>query len=117
MDCIAQGDGWGDSLLISHGVGYYRAPSGMVYLRGVAHKCGAAGSVVFNLPAGFRPEGRAFFAAATSVNIGATDAVALARLTVQTSGDVETDFPASDEWVSLNGIVFRCGPAGQNGCP
>jgi hypothetical protein len=60
-DCSTKADGWYDDFrATTHEVGYYRDPSGMVYLRGVAIKCGAAGGAVFSLPVGSRPERRAF---------------------------------------------------------
>ena len=45
--------------------------------------------------------------------------MAAARVTVrEDTGWVATGFPAADsqDWVSLDGIVFRCGPTGS-GCP
>ena len=46
---------------------------------------------------------------------------ALGRINIEASG--EPDDPRSDDlrqrqqWVSLDGITFRCAPSGQNGCP
>lgn len=35
--------------------GYYRDPSGLVYLRGRTRRCGQANGAVFTLPLGYRP--------------------------------------------------------------
>ncbi len=79
-------------------VGYYRDPSGLVYLQGVAFSCNSNGGAgpIFTLPPGYAP---AHFFDGQNVF-------------VEPNGDVF----AAQGW-ALDGAVFRCGPSGQNGCP
>ncbi|MCB0828979.1 MAG: collagen-like protein [Solirubrobacterales bacterium] len=111
--CAGSADGrWYDNdPATQHEVGYHRSESGMVYLRGVVLNCGAIGAI-FVLPPGFRPGRSVYFAAATAAEGIQT------RVTVQADGQVqENSTYGLDRWVSLDGIVFRCGPAATNGCP
>jgi hypothetical protein len=110
--------------------GYYRDPSGVVHLRGMVKATDGTGvgvltggqcgtypdfdSTILRLPDGFTPEFRAILPA-TSNNKPA-------RVDVLPDGAVkiEPGYPAfsdAKQWVSLDGIAFRCAPAGSNGCP
>jgi hypothetical protein len=85
-------------------VGYYRDPSGFVYLQGraIPGDCVDEDPPVFTLPPGHAPAKRRFLPAASG------------EVTVEPSGEVKT---VGSSEASLDGIVFRCGPRGQNGCP
>jgi hypothetical protein len=114
--------------------GYFRDPAGVVHLRGMVvvrdstFGCndisgpGAANIRQFLfLPAGYRPE-RPEVLATISNN-------APARVTVQPEAnlnadagvvEVEPNFPTTEnakQWLSLDGLSFRCGPSGEDGCP
>jgi hypothetical protein len=114
--------------------GYFRDPAGVVHLKGMVvatdstFGCndltgpGAATVRQFLfLPAGYRPE-RPEVLATISNN-------APARVTVQPEAiinpdvgvvEIEPNFPTTANakaWVSIDGLSFRCGPSGEDGCP
>jgi hypothetical protein len=112
--CAGVGDSWGSfSPDVNNSVEYYRDPTGIVHLRGIAVRCGAAGGTIFTLPAGYRPGKQEIHAAWSS----GANAV---RLQIQGNGVVEP-LPAAivpaGSWLSLDGITFRCAPPGDNDCP
>jgi len=78
---------------------FYMDTCGFVHLRGMI-KGGAtgSGSVIFTLPAGFRPENRELFCVMSAGSAGRCDVDRAGRV-VACQGD-----PA---WYSLDGIVFR----------
>lgn len=90
--------------------GYYRDHAGFVRLEGFVKECSTGG--IFELPAGYRPAGRSRQAVVTD------DPEGFAELQVESSGSVHIK-GVSDigREVSLEGITFRCGPAGAGGCP
>ena len=100
---------------------FLRDPAGFVHLKGVVdandgdtHAC-SFGPSIFTLPPGYRPNERAVFLTVSNNKAG--------RINInQTTGavEIESGFPAfvdAEEWVTLDGISFRCAPSGQNGCP
>ena len=101
--------------------GYLRDPAGMVHLRGLTQAqdgvfpCASVPSLrIFTLPSGYRPEADAALTTISNNKAG--------RINVRGGGDVEVEpnFPAfadAKNWVSLDGLTFRCAPSGQNGCP
>ena len=98
---------------VNNRAGYYRDPLGRVHLQGIVKKCGtpASGDTIFTLPAGSRPANLNHFATVAADAFGA--------VIVDPSGNVTAaagNFDASG-WISLDGISFRCGPPGQDGCP
>lgn len=114
------GDGWQD-LNDEKDVGYYRDPFGRVHFQGMATKCGSgtpgSSDLIFTLPPGFRPVERGFHATLAGGNtFGAFGAVI-----VGPDGSVfgvEGNRSASTSgYISLDGLSFRCGPSGENGCP
>jgi hypothetical protein len=113
----APGDGWQD-LSIEREVGYYRDPLGRVHLQGAATKCGSTSNAIFRLPPGFRPGQREFHGAVAGGNAGFGD---FGVVVVAADGFVEAvvgNFSASTSgFMMINGISFRCGPSGANGCP
>jgi hypothetical protein len=81
-------------------VGYWRDPHGVVHLRGVVKSGATATSVIFVLPAGYRPANRE----AIAVDAGG----AFGRVDVLPSGDVTPVF-GSVAYMTLDGITFRAG--------
>ena len=120
-------------------VGFFRDRAGVVHLKGLACVAGGGGSActsetalhcylgpstaecpdtIFTLPSGYRPSLQEIFPTLVGVNW----ANSLGRIDVTAAGAVElADAPggasAQITWVSLNGITFRCAPAGASGCP
>ena len=104
---------WKDAPNVSTTVsrtGYYRDPFGRVYLQGSPIRCGAPPSLIFTLPAGFRPEG-------FQVHPAVSDS-GFAEVSISPEGNVfAAGGVAPDGQLQLNGISFRCSPSGANGCP
>ncbi len=95
---------------------YYRDPFGVVHLRGsvtcpVTPQAGEV--VIFFLPPGYTPALPEFFAAG--------DTAGLTRMQVASNGSVLYESTPSNlaatDFLSLDGISFRCEPSGVNGCP
>jgi hypothetical protein len=91
---------------------YLRDPSGVVHLKGVVQRTGGSGAtLIFILPAGYRPgpasAGQIFAATAN-------DAFATVYIL---GGSVYAQAGDADQWISLDGISFRCQPSGFSGCP
>lgn len=93
-------------------VGYYRDAAGFVHLEGQAIRCGSPNDVVFTLPPGFRPQGGGF-----ELLVGIKDNTDPHPVEVYPSGGVETENIGAGGAIFLDGISFRCGPSGENGCP
>jgi hypothetical protein len=108
--------GWADwSPDVNQSVGYYRGPDGIVHLQGTAAPCTDPGGVIFTLPAGYRPAGSRYFLAPRPDSPPDGDRIAIIR-----SGDplgAGQVIAGLITQVSLDGISFRCGPSGVNGCP
>jgi hypothetical protein len=104
---------WYDAPSIDQPVGAYRDRQGTVFLQGVAERCLNSGThLIFTLPPGLRPAKVVGSASATSSG-SAADAIL-----VQPNGDVfASQPPSAPGFEYLDGISFRCGPSGQNGCP
>lgn len=77
--------------------GYYKDPFGRVQLSGTT-KNGTSGTVIFNLPVGYRPKARLIFVVITDTGIG--------RVDVLGTGDVQ-HVSGGTGYVPLNGISFR----------
>ena len=93
-------------------VAYARDAAGFVHLEGTAFRCGTAGATIFTLPAGFRP---ARLAHATGVDSDGTEQPTV--ITVSSNGDVTAPNVATNDSASVDGLTFRCGPSGSDGCP
>jgi hypothetical protein len=92
-------------------VGYYRDADGAVHLTGVVADCDAPSSTIFTLPPGYRPE-------RPKMGFAWADHDPTARTTnIGVDGDVSVGRQGLSEVYSLDGIEFRCGPAGKHGCP
>jgi hypothetical protein len=100
---------------------YFRDPAGMVHIRGLTQAqdgifpCASVPDPrIFTLPLGYRPETDAALTTISNNKAG--------RINVRSGGKVELEpnfptFADAKNWVSLDGLTFRCAPAGQNGCP
>jgi hypothetical protein len=105
---------------------YFRDPAGVVHLKGLvkANNGNFGGTcsglepydvqVVFDLPAGYRPSERWLMPTVSANKPGRLDVLPNGKV------QIEVGFPAwgdALQWVSLDGITFRCAPSGENGCP
>ena len=93
-------NGWVDYDTTYGGAKYYKDALGLVHLQGLI-KSGTttSGTAFFTLPAGYRPGVRLIFPV-TSNN-------AIARVDIQTNGDVTANAGVASNWVNLSNIVFR----------
>lgn len=64
---------------------------------------------IFQLPAGYRP--------AQLIEVATVSRGQFGRVQIDADGAVSAAAPSDCESLSLEGISFRCAPAGQNGCP
>jgi hypothetical protein len=115
-NCVSFPDEWAvQSIDVNNDVSFTRDPLGIVHLHGVATKCGtpASGDTIFTLPAGSRP--------AKLEHFGTVAADAFGAIIVDPDGHVTAvagNFSrGTGGWISLDGLTFRCGPSGVNGCP
>jgi hypothetical protein len=84
--------------------GFWKDPFGTVYLQGHAERFAGTSDTIFTLPPGFRPTENSYF---STYPAGGTGTAAIAVLA---NGDVELwnlEEPGDDNFVGLNGIVFR----------
>jgi hypothetical protein len=106
---------------------YFRDRDGVVHLRGLAKAvdgssfgCGTVPgfdeniATVFGLPDGYRPVQRSLFTISSNNLPGRVDI--FANGTIQAFPGYPT-YANMEQWVQLEGISFRCGPSGANGCP
>lgn len=84
-------------------VQYYKDATGRVYLRGLA-KSGTLNTVLFTLPAGYRPPNRLMF----SMIIGSATTYAAGRVDIESTGLVSQQGAAAgfNSYISLDGISF-----------
>jgi len=87
--------------------GFYKDPYGVVHLKGkvrcVGNTCGSA-SLIFQLPAGYRPAERSVFA---TLSDDANSPGQLARVNVEPEGWVDRAPGPRYGWLVLDGITFR----------
>jgi hypothetical protein len=108
------GTGWITSS--SDPVGYYRDPLGEVHLIGLIGVCDAPANPVFTLPEGFRPAADDVALPVSNENVVRGN-IDLTTLSVHRNGTVSVQAHDSFDLFSLNGLSFRCGPSGADGCP
>jgi hypothetical protein len=103
--------------------GISRDAAGFVHFKGLIKAvdgtgflCSPSGNVhFFDLPAGYWPAKRQVLVTLSNNK--------LARVGVNAAGQVFLDFPTDNnftdaqQWISLDGLSFRCAPSGQDGCP
>ena len=109
--------------------GFVRDRFGIVHLKGrvdaedVASGCQfgfVEDRMIFALPPGFRPPRREVNSALSNFNLARVnvDGPAFAGLPAgAVSVDPPTDAADAKQWLSLDGISFRCAPSGVAGCP
>lgn len=89
--------GWG-----SYGGGYhvaqYKKFGDLVFLRGTVVRSSGSATTIFTLPSGYRPTNSMMFSQL------ANDAVA--RIAINSSGNVVLQAGAATPWVNLTGIIF-----------
>jgi hypothetical protein len=98
------GDTWGQSALVA----FFKDSSGVVHLRGSATCTGTCGSasVMFQLPAGYRPSRNEAFAGVSSAD--QYGAGSFQRMTIDSTGYVSrAPSQGGTAWVALDGISFR----------
>jgi hypothetical protein len=110
---------------------FTRDRSGFVHLKGIVkavskgvgdQACGADGTVadyfIFILPPGYRPAQQEVHATLSNHVLGRVNVFGPGA---SISGGVSFEFPTTwgdaHQWIVLDGISFRCAPAGSNGCP
>lgn len=78
---------------------YYKDKSNVVHLKGLARNGTAtSGTVLFNLPSGYRPAKEKIFVTVSNDAFG--------QIRIQTDGDVVIQ-TGSTAWISFEGITFR----------
>jgi hypothetical protein len=106
---------------------YFRDRDGVVHLRGLAKAvdgttfgCGTVPgfdeniAAVGGLPEGYRPELRSLFTISSNNLPGRVDIFANGTIAAFPSYPTYANM---EQWVSLDGVSYRCGPSGSNGCP
>jgi len=106
---------------------YFRDRDGVVHLRGLAKAvdgtsfaCSAIPGfdenivAVGGLPDGYRPEQRSLFGITSNNKPGRIDVFANGTISAFVGYPTYADM---EVWVALDGISWRCGPSGVNGCP
>jgi hypothetical protein len=125
-------NGWTNYVgTLGYGVGlfstaaYYRDRDGVVHLKGTLKPGGGGpGYQAFVLPPGYRPALTSEFAG-VGTDTGSPFATVWLIVGSQANGDPTNPNQAGaalapvggSMWNSLDGISFRCGPSGSNGCP
>src|SRR5204863_1714851 len=109
---------------IHNTVAFYRDPYGVVHLKGLVCGHGLPGPPgcnisqstsstvrIFTLPQGYRPN--------KWLELPTSSHGQFARVEIRSDGTVSADGNPSwrTEDFYLDGVSFRCGPLGQNGCP
>ena len=107
---------------------FFRDRDGVVHLRGMTKAtdgttftCGSILgfdeflALVGGLPAGYTPQFRTLFTVSSNNKPARVDVFANGSIKIETPS--YPTFADAEQWVQLDGISFRCGPAGQNGCP
>ncbi len=80
-------------------VQYLKDSMGFVHIHGLCYRASGVNTVMFTLPAGFRPAGQQIFAV--------DSAGGHARVDVNTNGDTSITGGTPGTWVSVSGITFR----------
>jgi hypothetical protein len=93
---------------------FYRDRGGIVHLKGVVKPGNYGGNVpMFQLPLGYRPAQKRIF----NPNTGNGFVFGRVDIANSTEGGHVFPFAGGPDYLSLDGISFRCGPSGSNGCP
>lgn len=121
LHAVAGGCHWADFGLGFTTAGFFRDQDGIVHLRGLVRAvptdqlCPSSWlTLIGTLPAGYRPEASGVFTISANNKPGRVDVLANGQIVPDGS------YPGLDDvrnWLSLEGISFRCAPSGQDGCP
>ncbi|MGH9380985.1 MAG: S-layer homology domain-containing protein [Thermoanaerobaculia bacterium] len=120
---------WGNFDADHSSAAFFRDGAGFVHLKGVVQVDGVGSScqeffdflqprTIFILPEGFRPQRKGIFVTLTNGQLGRVTVHAGPSTSPEglVSVDPPTTFENADQWVSLDGISFRCDPE-EPGCP
>ena len=118
---------WSNADSAYNSAAFLRDRHGIVHLKGYVKASGddcdfrfSTDALIFTLPSGYRPATRVVHEVLTNEALGRVnvDGPALAGFPPGgVSVDPPTTVPNAKQWVSLDGIKFRCAPAGVDGCP
>jgi hypothetical protein len=123
---------WGEVSVANNNTGaFLRDPHGFVHLKGLVDAddsfMGACDftepgdKLIYNLPEGYRPAKREVHATLTNGALGRVTVDGPELNPTLGAGAVSVDDPTTAanalEYVSLDGISFRCAPSGVDGCP
>lgn len=85
-----------------HSASYTKDILGFVHLRGtIGGGTTTSGTVLFNLPVGYRPSKTIFLSVANSLNTTSS------KITIQNNGNVVINNIGNNTWLSLDGISFH----------
>jgi hypothetical protein len=121
---------WDTGAPVHNSAGFLRDRFGFVHLKGLVdaddgatYNCDFSSfpreSRIFSLPAGYRPARRNVFATITNGALGRVNVDGPEVFAVLGPGavSVQASEVNAKEWLSLDGISFRCAPSGADGCP
>jgi hypothetical protein len=96
---------------------FYRDPLGVVHVKGLVRpRSDTNCHTVFTLPAGYRPAQQEIHPGVSYESNQTNPDYMSARIDVTPAGAVVVQHFGRD-YVSLDGVTFRCAPAGASGCP
>lgn len=87
-----------------NGVGYYKDQTGKVYLKGfIKSGVSNAGTILFNLPVGYRPKAR--FSIVTLSNSGGNASACVVDISTNSNVQIRA-FVTGNDWLALDSISF-----------
>ena len=88
---------------------------GIVHLHGTVTRCNTSSTTISTIPdfTGSQPQNIEHLVATTQTGFGSITVTADGQINA-VNGSFED---AAGNWISLDGLTYRCGPSGQNGCP
>ncbi len=92
--------GWGNYGYGFNDAAYFRDKSGIVHLKGLVRD-GAAGTIIFQLPAGYIPAKQELHVVMTG------DPATAGRCDIDVNGNVIAQVKSAGVWFSLDGIKFK----------
>jgi hypothetical protein len=111
--CTGIADAWASDSTDGGTVGFHRDPLGWVHLTGLIEKCGNPTNQLFTLPPGYQAGPDTFL----PILVFSGSAGEMTNIEIQTNGEVWVNGSGPNAIFSLDGVSWRCGPSGQNGCP
>ena len=107
---------------------FFRDRAGVVHLRGMIRArdgffepCDNNNGALISdnlsaIPGGYRPANREVLTISSADKPGRLDVTSLGRLILGAPGSYPS-WADAKTWISLDGVSYRCGPSGENGCP